>query len=72
MQPQCGLIVDDQMPCSITEHSASLQIAWDGIVCYPSEWQKLEALPDLLLPFTEHTKTLQRHHVIIPGGFSPF
>ncbi|PIO30111.1 hypothetical protein AB205_0112380, partial [Aquarana catesbeiana] len=32
-------------------------MGWDGLL--PSEWQKLTSLHDLLLPFAEHTKTLQ-------------
>ncbi|PIN92704.1 hypothetical protein AB205_0183730, partial [Aquarana catesbeiana] len=32
-------------------------MGWDSLL--PSEWQKLTSLHDLLLPFAEHTKTLQ-------------
>ncbi|PIO16118.1 hypothetical protein AB205_0176570 [Aquarana catesbeiana] len=33
-------------------------MGWDSLL--PSKWQKLASLHDLLLPFAEHTKTLQR------------
>ena len=32
-------------------------MGWDSLL--PSKWQKLTSLHDLLLPFAEHTKTLQ-------------
>ncbi len=32
-------------------------MGWDSLL--PSEWQKLTSLHELLLPFAEHTKTLQ-------------
>ena len=32
-------------------------MSWDYLL--PSEWQRLTALRDLLLPFSEHTQMLQ-------------
>lgn len=34
-------------------------MSWDYLL--PSEWQRLTALRDLLLPFAEHTQMLQSH-----------
>ncbi|XP_063734729.1 zinc finger BED domain-containing protein 4-like isoform X1 [Eleginops maclovinus] len=69
---QCGVIVVNDCPtrwsstfnmvtrlltvkdtvCQITN-----DMGWDSLLT--SEWQKLSSLRDLLLPFAEHTKTLQ-------------
>ncbi|XP_028297847.1 uncharacterized protein LOC114459884 [Gouania willdenowi] len=69
---QCGLIVVNDCPTRwsstfsmvtrlLTVKDAVCQIAsdmgWDGLLT--SEWQKLSSIQDLLLPFAEHTKTLQ-------------
>ncbi|XP_053549013.1 E3 SUMO-protein ligase ZBED1-like [Bombina bombina] len=69
---QCGLIVLNDCPTRwsstfnmiarlIKVKDSVCQIAnnmgWDSFL--PSEWQKLTSLHDLLLPFAEHTKTLQ-------------
>ncbi|XP_017293396.1 uncharacterized protein LOC108248867 [Kryptolebias marmoratus] len=69
---ECGLIVVNDCPMrwSSTFNMISrllkvkdsvCQIAnnmgWDSLL--PSEWQKLKSLHELLLPFAEHTQTLQ-------------
>ncbi|KAK0140287.1 Zinc finger BED domain-containing protein 4 [Merluccius polli] len=69
---QCGLIVVNDCPTRwsstfnmvtrlLTVKDAVCQIAndmgWDSLLT--SEWQKLSSVHDLLLPFAEHTKTLQ-------------
>ncbi|PIO28262.1 hypothetical protein AB205_0014100 [Aquarana catesbeiana] len=52
-----------------TEKESVCQIAnnmgWDSLL--PSEWQKLTSLHDLLLPFAEHTKTLQSGTMSMPS-----
>lgn len=45
------LTVEDSV-CQISN-----DMGWDNLLT--SEWQKLSSLHDLLLPFAEHTKTLQ-------------
>ena len=69
---QCGVIVVNDCPTRwsstsnmvtrlLTVKDAVCQITndmgWDSLLT--SEWQKLPSLHDLLLPFAEHTKTLQ-------------
>lgn len=69
---QCGVIVVNDCPTHwsstfnmvtrlLTVKDAVCQITnnmgWDSLLT--SEWQKLSSLHDLLLPFAEHTKTLQ-------------
>lgn len=69
---ECGVIVVNDCPTRwsstfnmvtrlLTVKDAVCQITndmgWDSLLT--SEWQKLSSLHDLLLPFAEHTKTLQ-------------
>ena len=69
---ECGLIVVNDCPtrwsstfnmvarllrvkdavCQVTN-----DMGWDSLL--PSEWQKLKSLHELLMPFAEHTQTLQ-------------
>lgn len=69
---ECGLIVVNDCPtrwsstfsmvarllkvkdsvCQVTK-----DMGWDSLL--PSEWQKMKSLHELLLPFAEHTQTLQ-------------
>ena len=43
----------------VKEHLAAVaeSMSWDSL--QPSEWQKIQMLKDLLLPFAEHTKSLE-------------
>lgn len=43
---------------------AADEMGWDCL--QPSEWMKLTAVQDLLLPFADHTKTLQSDPMSLP------
>lgn len=43
---------------------AADEMGWDCL--QPSEWMKLTAVQDLLLPFADHTKTLQSDTMSLP------
>jgi len=50
------------LPClKVKEHLTAVaeSMAWDSL--QPSEWQKIGMLRDLLLPFAEHTKSLESY-----------
>ncbi|XP_061882126.1 uncharacterized protein LOC133633574 isoform X1 [Entelurus aequoreus] len=53
--------ISDDITASSDQGLSSSSCGWDelGLYLLPSEWQRLTALRDLLLPFTEHTQMLQ-------------
>ncbi|XP_061573408.1 uncharacterized protein LOC133438847 isoform X1 [Cololabis saira] len=81
---QCGVVNDCPSRWSSTFNMVTRLLAvkdavsqitqdlgWDGLLT--SEWQKLSSLQDLLLPFAEHTKTLQSDtasmSLVVPAVF---